>query len=544
MNVIEDKILVIAESETTQIISSALTDVSGLKILEADSENRAFELIYNHRFVLVIVDETLPHFDIYKIGSMLLSHKDTHNCPLLILADNSDPENFLSDFKALHIDYLLKPFNEELIRAKIKIFFELFKQKNAVEQSIDELDKAYRKIVDQHELVMEEEVFRKQLINRSAIAANQMMQPLRNLQGNVHQLLRTHEITPKIKTSLSAIRTAAEQMSLITKKLLSSPGRSKLKTNTSAPGAPADRVYKILYVEDSDEDFSIFNHFLKGMLTCDLVQAKSLQEAEDLISIQRFDLIFTIRKLSDGTGFDLLSRLNQMRSETPVIFTLDKRNLHIGPEAVSKGAFSYYVKEEISSINILSIIYSTLEKAKVIKEVENAQNRIVMISQKDHLTRLFNRRCFEQALEAEISKANRYHTALSILIVDFDQFKRINETYGYDTGDVILTNSAMLIQSMVRNNDVVCRYGGEEFGVVLPNTPLTGARMMAERIRGKIKDHEFKKYRQILKLTVSIGVASYAPETDTAFPLFVKRALDAAESAAVDGGDLVKAFVN
>ena len=127
------------------------------------------------------------------------------------------------------------------------------------------------------------------------------------------------------------------------------------------------------------------------------------------------------------------------------------------------------------------------------------------------------------------------------MILDFDRFGTINETHGFETGNAILTTSAALIQAMVRDNDVVCRYGGEEFGIVLPNTEFKGARMLAERIRKKIAAHEFKKNSIVLKLTVSIGIASYASKTDTAYPILVKRALDALTSAMDNGGNNVKA---
>ncbi|MCD4720908.1 MAG: diguanylate cyclase [Desulfobacula sp.] len=544
MNIIQDKILVVATTESKTIISNSLKDISGIELLEADSENKAFELIYNHFFVLVIIDETLPHIDMYKIGAMLLSHKKTHNAPLLIITDTIQPENFLTDFKALQIDYIVKPFDEQLILAKIKIFFELFKQKNAVDQSIDELDKVYKKIVDQHELVMEEEFSRKEIVNISSIAADQMQQPLRSLHGNIYQLLRSRDVSPKFKANLASIKTSTEKISQISKKLFAFPGKTKKLLTQNASDLTADQAYRILYLEKSDEDFSIFNHFIKGVIKCNLSQAKTLEQGLELIAGNKFDLIFTNHLLLDGTGFDLLSKLNRMRSDIPVVFTLDKPKGHKGPEAISKGAFTYYIKEEISSTNILSIIYSTLEKAKITREVEDAQNRIVMISQKDYLTKLFNRRCFEQELTSETSKAKRYKIPLSILILDFDQFEAINETHGYDTGDAILTTSAALIQSMVRDKDVVCRYGEEEFGIVLPNTALNGARMLAERIRKKIGDHEFEKGSKVLKLTVSIGIASYVPKTDTGFSVLVKKALDALTSAMDQGGNTIKTFIN
>jgi PleD family two-component response regulator len=94
MNSISDKILVLAGTKEKAKLIDSLKDDSGLEILEANSEKRAFELIYNHFFVLVIVDETLPHIDIYKIGSMLLSHINTHNAPLLIITDEINPKKF------------------------------------------------------------------------------------------------------------------------------------------------------------------------------------------------------------------------------------------------------------------------------------------------------------------------------------------------------------------------------------------------------------------------------------------------------------------
>lgn len=541
MNLIPDKILVVAGAESKAIIAGSLENLAGLEILEADSENKAFELIYNHFFVLVIIDETLAHIDMYKIGSMLLSHKETHNAPLLILTDRIQPEKFLIDFKALHIDYLLKPFDEQLIRAKIDIFFDLFKQRNAVEQSLGELDKAYKKIIVQHELVMEETVSRKELVNRSTIAASQMQQPLRSLQGNIYQLLRTRGVAPEIRSSLNSLKTAVEGISQISKKLLASPGKAKKIVAENAAGMATGHIYKILYIEDSDEDFSIFNHFMKSIIKCELAQAKTLEHGLELLAANGFDLVFIDYLLPDGTGFDLLSRLNRMLSDIPVIFTLDKPHIHVGPRAVSRGALSYFIKEEVTAENILSIIHNTLAKAKISQEVSDAQNRIITIARKDSLTKLYNRQCFDQELESEASKSKRYHTPLSILILDFDKFKSIGETHGPDIRDRLLTTSATLIQSMVRDNDVVCRYGAEEFGIVLSNTALNDARMLAERIRKRIAGHAFEK--ETVTLTVSIGIAAYVPESDMSCSALVKNALKALTSAMDKGGNTVKTFI-
>jgi len=468
---------------------------------------------------------------------MLLSHKDTHNSPLLIATRSIESEKFITDFKALYIDYIKKPFTPELIRSKIKIFFELFKQKNTVAQSIDELDKAYKKIVEQHELVIKEEFSRKELVNKSSIAANQIQPPLLSLQSSLYKILKNRNVAPEIKSNLATIKTAAERLSHITKSLMAFPGKAKKILADHAESKNANQLYKILYVQAFNDEFNIFRHFLRNVIKCDLIQATIVDDAMNLIANNTFDLIFIDHSLPANGGFNLLSQLTRMKSDIPVIYTIDKQRSDSGPVAMSKGAFTYFVKEEMTSANILTLIYSTIAKAKITQEVADAQNNIVMISRKDYLTKLFNRRCFEEALESETSKSRRYQTPLSILLVDFDNFKSINETHGYNSGDSILSTSASIIQSMVRNNDVVCRYGGEEFGVVLPNTATNGAKILAERIRKKLADFKFEFDSKYATLTVSVGIASFDHEADSSFAPLVTRALGGLSLAMENGGN-------
>ena len=534
MNMIRDKILVMAGDGTAAAIKKAARVFSNIEILEAGNENKAFELIYNHTLVLVIIDAALPQIEPYRIGSMLMSHIQVHNTPLLILCDEIDADNFLADFGALKTDYLRRPFTDQQVQAKIKLFFELFKLSDAVHQSIDELDRVYRKILDQHEQSAKEDAAVKNLTTRTSYAANQIEQSLRSLSGNMYHLVRNRDLPVSVRSRLSAIKTGAEGISLSTKKLVSHLRYAK--------PAASQNIHNILCVQGNDEDFSIFNHAIKAAARCSLTQAKSVAQGLELVYRHSFDLIFIDYTQPDGTGLELLAKLNRIRSDIPVIFTMDAPYAHKGPEAVSKGAFAYLLKEGLSSTQMLSIIRNTLEKASLTREVEEAQNRIVMISQKDYLTRLLNRRCFEQELETELSKAKRYRTDLSVLLIEFDAFQAINESHGFDTGDQVLAASATIIQGMVRNNDVVCRYGTEEFGIILPNTDLDGAGMLAGRIRKKIAGFDFEAADGRLNITVSIGLAAFDNRTDTTFSHLVKKGLDALAAAVENGGNTVKTY--
>jgi two-component system, cell cycle response regulator len=540
MDIIQHKILVMVQAQSKIIIEKACKDIAGIAIFEAGSPNRAFELIYKHIFMLVIIDQTIPGMDIYKIGSMLLSHRKINNTPLLIITDTIKPNQFLNDFQSLSIDYIQKPFNEQLFLAKIKIFLKLFEQKKAVDQSIYELDTLYENIISQHELEKKEAESRKEITNIASTAANQIQQPLQNLQGNIYQLLHTKGLSHKVKSSIASLKTSGEHILQISKKL----GTISLKSAQTMTGSDSyhnsDKTYQILYVENLDEDFNIFKHLIINTIKCELIQAKNIELGMELISRSKFDLIFITHRLPEGTGIELISRLRQLRMDIPIIFTLKKTDTHYGPQSIAKGASDFLIKEDISKKNIFSAINYTLRKAKLTTDIEDARDRIVLISKKDYLTKLYNRKYFELEVKSEFFRAKRYKSGLTILMVDFDKFKIINQNHGYDTGDIILTTSASLIQSMVRDSDMVCRYGGEEFGIILPDTGVNGARILAQRMRKKIANHEFKKKSNIFKLTVSIGITSYNPNRDTIVAPMIKRAFAAMTSASKNGGDQIK----
>lgn len=129
----------------------------------------------------------------------------------------------------------------------------------------------------------------------------------------------------------------------------------------------------------------------------------------------------------------------------------------------------------------------------------------------DPLTGVYNRRYMDKCLQEEIAKAHRYKFDLSLLLFDLDYFKRINDQYGHQIGDQILTDMSALLVHELRDADILARYGGEEFLVIAPNTGSKDAKLLAERLRKKIETHHFYVDAKVLKikLTVSIGVSSY-----------------------------------
>lgn len=142
----------------------------------------------------------------------------------------------------------------------------------------------------------------------------------------------------------------------------------------------------------------------------------------------------------------------------------------------------------------------------------NVEKRLLAMATTDGLTGLANRAFFETEARREIDRANRYGRPLSILTMDLDHFKRVNDTYGHPAGDTVLRQFSRLLLVTVRQGDLVGRLGGEEFGVLLPETPMVGAVRTAERIRERTERHTFQHKDLKILVTVSIGIAEYSPQ--------------------------------
>lgn len=141
----------------------------------------------------------------------------------------------------------------------------------------------------------------------------------------------------------------------------------------------------------------------------------------------------------------------------------------------------------------------------------------------DQLTGVFNRRYFDAKMVEEVGRAARYKRELSLLMVDVDHFKGVNDTYGHQQGDTVLQEVAQLIRTHSRDVDIICRYGGDEFAVLTPETSLAGAVAKAETLRKAVEDHKFTNVLGTdakIRLTLSIGVAEFTKDTKTVDDLF------------------------
>jgi len=170
-------------------------------------------------------------------------------------------------------------------------------------------------------------------------------------------------------------------------------------------------------------------------------------------------------------------------------------------------ALENLAREYLEKFAILSIQFS-LEIRKVL-----LYETVERLAITDSVTGLYVRRYFSERFSEELERSKRYKFTFAFLMIDIDGFKNCNDTYGHLVGDVVLRDIAHLIKENLREIDIVSRYGGEEFAVLLPETGLEGARLAAERLRKRIEDNLFIAYDEKLRLTISIGMALYPKDS-------------------------------
>jgi len=281
---------------------------------------------------------------------------------------------------------------------------------------------------------------------------------------------------------------------------------------------PADEKQPlVLLVEDNEIDARIIKSFLENM-PLRLETASTGSEAISRLLSDKIDLILLDILLPDMTGFDICQRLKETEknSETPVIVITCLHDLDSKITGVELGADDFLVKP-INKQELTARTKALLEKKQQIDKLRAHYETVLNSAIYDWLSGVYNHGYFKRFLDLEIKRSKRQLYPLSLLMIDIDDFKIYNDTFGHSAGDVILKDLAQLLKQSTREIDLVSRYGGDEFAVVLPYTDKQGSARVAKRVAQAIREHDFLRGRggEIKPLTVSIGAAMFPTDAFT-----------------------------
>lgn len=234
---------------------------------------------------------------------------------------------------------------------------------------------------------------------------------------------------------------------------------------------------------------------------------------------------------------DLISDLKEVSSLiVPIVFNDEVLGTMLLRTRLKEQGFS---RKEVDFCRIVAnSSFHALKNARLFQKVSEEKENLKEIAVRDYLTALYNHNFFYTRLEEEFERAVRYETPLSLIMMDLDDFKRINDLYGHRIGDQVLKEVSNRIKSGVRKTDIVARYGGEEFSIILPHTMLKGATEEAERLRELISSHSYAGLIHE-KITMSFGVASYPQKSAMNSGDLVNHADDALYNAKWNGKNCV-----
>ena len=230
------------------------------------------------------------------------------------------------------------------------------------------------------------------------------------------------------------------------------------------------------------------------------------------------------------TSWEQRPYLFKFRNTRPITGTEEYmfQNLTISPITAPNG--------EVEKVCLL--IYDVTEFASSKRALERANEQLAKLSMTDRLTGLLNRGAWENLVDAEYERFRRYGQATSLVMFDIDHFKPVNDTYGHLAGDEVIRHTAEVTRNNIRQSDSAGRYGGEEFGIILPETDAESARVICERIREAIENSTVSTTAGDIRYTVSMGIAQLT-ETPENYMQWMQKADEALYKAKESGRNKV-----
>jgi len=267
----------------------------------------------------------------------------------------------------------------------------------------------------------------------------------------------------------------------------------------------------ILVVDDSDAIRNNIRAILteSGLAEC-CIEARSGLEALKILIDQRVDLVICDLVMPEFDGYKFLDLKAQRPAlrEIPVLMLTSKEDVTLKIKALEQGASDYVVKP-FDEGELLARVKVHLKLKFLQDELVKRNAELQELTGIDQLTGISNRHRFMEFFEREFFRSRRHRNELSFAIFDVDFFKQVNDRFGHLVGDSVLVQITRMIEKSIRLSDIIGRHGGDELIVLLPQTDLKGALLLAERIRTHIETSEFAGPSQPLKITTSVGVGEY-----------------------------------
>jgi diguanylate cyclase (GGDEF)-like protein len=275
-----------------------------------------------------------------------------------------------------------------------------------------------------------------------------------------------------------------------------------------------DKAPSRLLIIDDDEDVRLL---LKDLLEESDYEVQTAQCGEDALKMIRattYDLVVTDLRLTGMHGLEVVKEVKAIDSGIDVIVMTGYASVNSAVESMKAGAVDYITKP-FNSDQIRMVVQKNIERREY-QRLAQEREFYRVLSSIDGLTELYNYRYLHQYLKMELEREKRYKRQLSLVMIDIDDFKSYNDQFGHLVGDLVLKKISAIFRNATRGCDVLCRYGGEEFAIILPETSKEEAVVVCERIRLSVEAAEMvdEQGNPVGNVSVTLGLASFPADAD------------------------------
>lgn len=266
---------------------------------------------------------------------------------------------------------------------------------------------------------------------------------------------------------------------------------------------------KILVIDDS----RVVVHMAKAILSKRKHQVLLAQDGEtglQTVMTEQPDLVLLDLILPGLDGYTVCRRIKQeiASQDIPVIMLTSKASPADKVRGLEMGAADYVTKP-FDEGELVARVNTHLKLKQLYEALQEKNRQLQELANLDGLTGLYNHRFFQETVSRDFQRAYRYKESLSCILLDIDHFKNFNDTYGHQTGDMVLKTLGGLIRQIMRGSDLAARYGGEEFALLLYHASAPESLVVGERLRKIVEQHQFRQEDLMLKVTISAGLASF-----------------------------------
>ncbi|MEA5534112.1 diguanylate cyclase domain-containing protein [Crocosphaera sp. XPORK-15E] len=467
-------LLIVDDVSANLKVLHGILSLEGYQISFANNGKQALERVENIEPDLILLDLMMPEIDGFEVAEILAKNPKYQDIPIIFLTASQEKEHLTQAFEKGAVDYITKPFNKQELLARIKTHLQLKHYRDCLSYQIQQ-----EKLISQITLDILGEFSLENILNNTVLGMQKLFQA------------------------------------------------NRVIIETCQGGKYCQKVAEVI----QDGYASLSTEILKDWVEFEPIKAQSIQVLDSHPS----DNLNPLQK----------KRLTHWNVKTELIASLMIQDKFCGVLMIHHCANSYQWSDS-SLKSLQQIIQQTqiaIQQAKLYQELETVNQQLEKLykqSEKfykqlksldyyDELAQIPNRRQFNLSIEQEWLRLRRDQQPLSLIMCDIDFFKQYNDIYGHLQADDCLYQIAQTLKNTIkRPSDMVCRYGGEEFAVILPNTNQNGALEVANSIQTAITQHQIAhSHSPIGYITLSMGLATMIPSIDTKFEQLVQNADDA-----------------